>query len=107
MSGLRNMHVPEDAAECGTAHKHGRISMYIQGSPAEIQNPTHSVSDIPQHDYPAACVIAQQYSTSTFVQWRFHSRKEKFVKPFRNVVNPIFFYGFKNIVFDIALLAIA
>jgi hypothetical protein len=33
--------------------------------------------DRPQHDRSAACVIAQQYSSSTFVSLCFHSRKEK------------------------------
>jgi len=31
-----------------------------------------------QHDRPAACVVAQQYSSSTFVSLSFHSCKEKF-----------------------------
>jgi hypothetical protein len=35
-------------------------------------------NDRPQHDGIAACVIAQQYSSVTFVSLRFHSRKEKF-----------------------------
>jgi hypothetical protein len=35
-------------------------------------------NDRPQHDRPAACVIAQQYSCVTFVSLPFHSRKEKF-----------------------------
>ena len=34
--------------------------------------------DIPQHDRPADCVIAQQYSSSTLVSQRFLCRKEKF-----------------------------
>jgi hypothetical protein len=33
--------------------------------------------DWPQHDRSAACVIAQQYSSSTFVSLCFNSRKEK------------------------------
>jgi hypothetical protein len=31
-----------------------------------------------QHDRPVACVIAQQYSSATFVLLRFYSRAEKF-----------------------------
>ena len=84
------MHVPEDAAECVTAHKRGQIRMYIQGSPSQTQTPTHLKSDRPQHDYPAACVVAQQYSPSTFVQLHFHSYKEKFGERLRNVINPFF-----------------
>jgi hypothetical protein len=35
---------------------------------------------------PAACVIARQYSSSTFVSLRFRSRKEKFDTRFKNAV---------------------
>ena len=35
-------------------------------------------SDRQQHDLPAACVITQQYSSTTFVSLHFHSPKEKF-----------------------------
>jgi hypothetical protein len=34
--------------------------------------------DRPQRDRRAACVIAQQYSSATFVSMRFHSCKENF-----------------------------
>jgi len=34
-------------------------------------------SDRPQHDRPAACSLAQKYSSATFVSMRFLSRKEK------------------------------
>jgi hypothetical protein len=37
-----------------------------------------------QHDRPGACVIAQQYSSATFVSLRFNSRKEKFDTHFRS-----------------------
>ena len=83
------MDVPEGPSEGGTEYKHGQLCMYIQSNAAEIQTPTYSESDRPQHGYPATCVIAQQYSPITFVQWRFHSCKEKFGARFRNVINPI------------------
>jgi hypothetical protein len=41
--------------------------------------------DRPQHDRSAARVIAQQYSSSTFVSLCFHSRKEKQGARFRNL----------------------
>jgi hypothetical protein len=41
--------------------------------------------DRPQHDRPTACVIAQQYFSSTFVSLCFHSRKEKQDELFRNL----------------------
>jgi hypothetical protein len=40
-------------------------------------------SDRPQHDRFANCVIAQQYSFSTFVSLCFHSLKEKQGASFR------------------------
>jgi hypothetical protein len=30
------------------------------------------------HDHPAACVIAQQYSTATYIPLLFHSGEENF-----------------------------
>jgi len=43
------------------------------------QNAKKLEHDRPQHDSPAARVIAQQYSSATFVSSCSHSRKEKFV----------------------------
>jgi hypothetical protein len=39
---------------------------------------------------PAACVVAQQYSSATFASLRFLSRKEKFGTRFKTIV-PSFF----------------
>jgi hypothetical protein len=44
----------------------------------------------PQHTHPAACVIAQQYSSATFVSLRFHSDKEKCSGPFKYVNVAVF-----------------
>jgi hypothetical protein len=41
----------------------------------------------PQHDSPAVRVIAQQYSSSLGVPWRFHSCKEKLDAITKNVVS--------------------
>jgi hypothetical protein len=43
-------------------------------------NSTTVEPDLTQHDRPAVCVIAQQYSYATLVSLRFHPRKEKFVE---------------------------
>jgi hypothetical protein len=43
-----------------------------------------------QYDRTAACVIAQQYFSATFVSLRFHSRKEKFTANLKNVVLLVF-----------------
>jgi hypothetical protein len=43
-----------------------------------------------QHDCPAACVMAQQYSSATFFSSRFHSRKDKFGAPFKKLLFQFF-----------------
>jgi hypothetical protein len=47
--------------------------------------------DRPQHDRPATCVIAQQYSSTTFVSLRFYSRKKKIRPRFQKCFIPISF----------------
>jgi len=39
-----------------------------------------------QHNGPAACVVAQQYSSTTFVSLRTYSREDKFLAGFKNVI---------------------
>ena len=46
--------------------------------------------DRPQHDRPAACVIAQQYSPATLVSLRFYFHKEEFDAQ-------VFFFNFLKI----------
>jgi len=45
-------------------------------------NPNSNIAapDQQQYDRPAACVIAQQYSSATLVSLRVHYRREKFVR---------------------------
>jgi len=57
--------------------------IYVQGTPAEIQAPKHR-NPIYRRKRPAACVIAQQCSSATFVSLRFHSSKEKFGARYKN-----------------------
>jgi hypothetical protein len=47
--------------------------------------PLHNEPDQPQHNCPAACVIAQQYFSATFASLHFCSHKEKFIMIFKNV----------------------
>jgi len=47
--------------------------------------------DWPQHDCPASCVVAQQYSSATFVSLHFHSHKQKFSLHFKMVLFQIKF----------------
>ena len=46
-------------------------------------------SDRPQNDRSAASVIAQQYSSATFVSWHFHHCKEKLSVRSKNDIIPI------------------
>ena len=52
--------------------------MYVQGSPVEIQIPADWNLIANRKERLAACVITQQYSSSTLVSLRFHSSKEEF-----------------------------
>jgi hypothetical protein len=45
---------------------------------------------------PAACVIAQQYSSANFVELHFHSHQEKFGARFKIVIIYTFFHFFKT-----------
>jgi hypothetical protein len=45
-----------------------------------------------RHDRPAAKVIAQQYSPTTYVSLRFHLRKEKFEARLKNVIISILLF---------------
>jgi len=69
--------------------------MYIQRSTAKIRTPAHGY--LTDHDMTAstACVIAQQYSSATFVPLRFHSLKEKIPRIFNEKIK-FLFYVFKN-----------
>ena len=56
----------------------------------------HSGSRKPQLARPTTCVIAQQYSSVTFVSLLFQSRKEKSRSFFENVTISVFAALFKN-----------
>ena len=53
------------------------VNGYVLEAPALI-GLQHTEFDWPLHEHPAACVIAQQYSSATFVSLRFQSRIHKF-----------------------------
>jgi hypothetical protein len=60
--------------------------------------------DRPQNDRPAACVIAQQYSSAMFFSLRFRSRREKFdvrIKKviFSNLLPSFKLYSYEIVVF--------
>jgi len=50
------------------------------------------------HSHPATCVIAQQYSSATFVPWHFHSLNEKYGALFKKVTSIVLlFRRFRNL----------
>ena len=56
-------------------------------------NSTSLSHNWPQLDRPAACVIAQQYSSVAFVSWHFDSHEEKSIPHFRNITSfPLVFF---------------
>jgi hypothetical protein len=61
------------------------------GEPSLNANSHTLKPDRLQHDRPAACVIAQQYSSVTFISLFFHSHKEKYGERSENVIILIFF----------------
>ena len=64
---------------CNYSHLHSRI-YFIQDCTVEIQLDTVW----PQQERPAACVIAQQYSSSNLNSLSFHSGKEKTRRAFND-----------------------
>jgi hypothetical protein len=81
--------------QIGIVYVYYELYVYVQGCP--IENQTHDTPqpDQPQRDRPTACVIARQYSSSTFASSRFHSHKEKFGAPFKNFIFFSFLYLLK------------
>ena len=66
-------------ADVGAECAHDEIYMYTHTRQSSLNPKSKTLEpDRPQHDRPAACVIAQQYSSVTLVLLRCHSRKEQF-----------------------------
>jgi hypothetical protein len=62
----------------------------IEGSqPSGNPNLSTLECDLPKHDRPAACVIAQQYSSVTLFSLRFHSRKVQLIKRCESIINTL------------------
>jgi Na+(H+)/acetate symporter ActP len=57
--------------------------------------PTHWNLIARSMNAPSVCVIAQQYTSATFISLRFHSRKVKFGARFKNITISNFYF-FKN-----------
>ena len=69
-------------------------------SPVKIQTTAHWNPIGPQYDCATVCVIAQQYSSTTFVSLRFHFRQEKI----RNAFQICYFIFKISLKFEIAKL---
>jgi hypothetical protein len=81
----------------GNEYMYSQRYVYIKVSPDEIQTPANRFKHHPpQHDRPAACVIAQQYSSATFVSLRSHPRREKFGSFLKNSTILIFINVFQG-----------
>jgi hypothetical protein len=74
--------------------------MCIQSSPAEIRTPTQC-NLIGRSMTAPPPVIAQQFSSATFLSSRFHSGNEKFGVRFKNFTISVFYY-LKNYVSETA-----
>jgi hypothetical protein len=66
--------------------------MNIKGSPAKTRTPNQREPVQPRRDHLAAWVVAQQYSTVTFVSLCFHFLKETFSAPVKHFLFHFFLY---------------
>jgi hypothetical protein len=77
---LRSSYVPEGPAHFGTEYTCGKLHVYVQGSLNWNTKWNTLECDRPQHGHPASCIIAQHYSSATFVSLHFRSRKEELAR---------------------------
>jgi len=93
---LQNSYVPKirqksNFSEVKIEYTHGQLYVYVQGntyvegSTVKIKIPIPK-QDWPQNECPKASVIAQHYSSATFISLRFHSHKLKFDARLKNVI---------------------
>ena len=74
---------------------HIRSTMHVYTRESSWKpNSNRSEPDRPHYDSPAACVIAQDYSSATFLSFRFNFRKEKLGGRFKIVTLHFLFYYF-------------
>jgi hypothetical protein len=64
---LSDIDLQEFLAHVGTEYTRGKPRAYVQVNPIDIHTPNTLEPGQSQHDSSAACVIAQQYSSSIFV----------------------------------------
>jgi len=74
------------------------VHVYVQVTDGEIQTLAHWVEpDGPQHDGPAASVIAQQYSSDAFISLCFYSQKRKFGTYSKNFITSLLTFLTKTV----------
>jgi len=86
---FRKVRRKSNFAQVGTEYTFCELGCVYARRPSRKQNCNTLELNRPQRDRPTTCVIAQQYSSATFVSLRFHSCKDKFDTRFKNVI--IFF----------------
>ena len=76
---LRSIYVPEGPVQVEFCACRNWVRTYVHTRQSSWNPNSNALEpDRPQHDRPAACVIAQQYFSVTLVLLRCHSHKEEF-----------------------------
>jgi hypothetical protein len=93
---LRSSCVPNNTAQVGFCASRNWVYAWSNVYVYKMQsswNPNFNTlkPDRPQHALPAACVIAQQYSSATHISFCFHYRNQQFGRRFKNVIASIFY----------------
>ena len=72
---------------------HMDIYKYVNKIESSINPNSNTLEpDRPRYDQPAACVIAQQYSSASFFSLRFQTRKESFGERFKSFISSYMFF---------------
>jgi len=69
-----------------TLRKVRRKSKFCMYKGVQVKSRLQQTGTRSQHNGPAACVITQQYSSTTFVSLRSHSHEDKVLAGFKNVI---------------------
>ena len=93
---LRNTNAPLDQCKYSCeqfVNDYAYVSSIYFYTRESSWNPNSSIiePDRPQHERPAAPVVAQQYSSATFISQRFHTRQGKVWRSYKNIIDSFFF----------------
>jgi hypothetical protein len=81
-------------------HKSGFVQVRVKWT--YVQLFTYTQPDWLQHCLLTTCVIAQQYSATTFVSLHFYSYKKKLDARFQHIINSVFKFFIKLCKFEIS-----